>query len=418
MANNNTIDPQSQLTPYHIHNGIDSPLIDKNANNLTIDQLLPSETGNSGKFLTTNGTTASWGTVTIPVKFGGTGADGALVTSSTNVVVDCGAGGVVIKNYSSISITGTGYVTFTNPAATGTKVIFLCSGACTMTSSAAHVIDLRGLGGAGGNGICGTTIAGSSFVATPGAENNDDGITPISNGKFGKGSANNDNGGDTVVFGGGGASNYTVGTTGNAGGRTIGAGGGATGSGNPGTVLSGISLYLVGAQPYLGIRGFCSAGAGGGGGSNGVSAGGSSTAATNGTGGTLGSPDGGAGNAAATGGGSTNFGGCGGGGAGGGSFYMEVAGAFNFTTGTLDCSGGVGGGGGVATTNGYGGSGGGGGSGGTCIIYYNTLTANSGTVKVTGGSGGTGATGNNGNGQSGGNGGSGFSYVGLNQWFL
>lgn len=384
-----------------------------NTGDQTLNGLLPSQTGQSGNYLQTNGSNSLWSALPagLTSKFGGTGADGALSVSSGTTTIALGGVAVVIKNYSSISITGTGNIAFSGANATGTKVIFLCSGNSTITTSSTHSIDLRGLGGVGGNGNNGNT-QGTNVIATPGTENIDDGIVTISANKFGFGSTG-PTGGGNGIFGGGGASNYTAGT----------AGGGASGNnGKAGTAVTGFPLYFVGAQPYLGIRGFCIAGAGGGGGNNSFGIGGNSnTQASNGTGGSLGSPNGGSGNAN-SGSATYNFGGSGGGGAGAGGFYMEVAGAFNFTTGTIDCSGGVGGGGGNGGSGGsgsYGGSGGGGGSGGTCIIYYNTLTANSGTVSIAGGIGGTAGTGLGGgaNGQNGGNAGNGFSYIGINQWF-
>ena len=45
----------------HNHDGINSALLSSEAN-------LPSQTGNSGKFLTTNGTAASWGSIPLQIK--------------------------------------------------------------------------------------------------------------------------------------------------------------------------------------------------------------------------------------------------------------------------------------------------------------------------------------------------------------
>jgi hypothetical protein len=83
------------------------------------------------------------------------------------------------------------------------------------------------------------------------------------------------------------------------------------------------------------------------------------------------------------GGGGNGSGGTGGtGGAGGGAFILECGGAFNFTTtGGISVSGKNGG-----SPTGVGG-GGGGGSCGSCVIIYNTLTANSGTVTASSGNG-------------------------------
>lgn len=77
------------------------------------------------------------------------------------------------------------------------------------------------------------------------------------------------------------------------------------------------------------------------------------------------------------------------GGRGGGALYFECGGAWNFT-GTINTSGANGGTGGNG--NQYGnsnGGGGGGGAAGDVFVLYNSLTADSGTYTVSGGSGGS-----------------------------
>lgn len=96
------------------------------------------------------------------LKFGGTGADGALTITSGATNIDLGGLAVVIKNYTSISITGTGYLTFTNPHANGTTIILRSQGAVTITSSATRAIDLRSLGGSEGNGRNGFQFGGDT----------------------------------------------------------------------------------------------------------------------------------------------------------------------------------------------------------------------------------------------------------------
>lgn len=86
------------------------------------------------------------------IKHGGNGADGALTVASGVTTIDLGGAKYFIKNYSSISITGTGAIAFTNAHAGGTVVIFKCSGATTISSSANPVIDLKGIGGTAGTG--------------------------------------------------------------------------------------------------------------------------------------------------------------------------------------------------------------------------------------------------------------------------
>ena len=78
--------------------------------------------------------------------FGGDGSDGALAVSSGTTTIDCGNASIVIKNYTSISITGTGALAFSNPASTGTLVVLKSQGAVTITSSATRAIDMRGIG--------------------------------------------------------------------------------------------------------------------------------------------------------------------------------------------------------------------------------------------------------------------------------
>lgn len=94
------------------------------------------------------------------LKFGGTGADGALNISSGTTTLDLGGVSVYVKNYSSISITGTAKLAFSNPATRGTIIILKCSGNAVITSSTVPAIDASGMGAAAGND-------GYSFVASP-----------------------------------------------------------------------------------------------------------------------------------------------------------------------------------------------------------------------------------------------------------
>lgn len=273
------------------------------------------------------------------LKFGGTGADGALSITSGATSIDLGNAAVVTKNYTSISITGTGSLTFTNPNTNGTVIILKSQGNVTLTSSAAPMIDCRLMGSAqgqngkasyfvtgyGGTGveISGTTVGGSAMTAT---------YSQISSTYFPYFKS-------PICVGGG---------SGN---------GEATGGGVAGT----------------GVRGS-------------------------------------------------------------GSLIIECGGAWNFTT-TAGISV-AGSNGGDASGSGIGTAGGGGGGGaGCCLVFYKTLTANSGTIISSGGTGGAsytnsstitadggggggsatsggGATvGTNASGRSGYNGGDGFSCV-------
>lgn len=89
----------------------------------------------------------------IKTKFGGTGADGALSVSSGNTNIDLGGVQYFEKNYSSISITGTGSITFINPHAKGTVIVLRCSGDVVLTSSATPMINASGCGASGASGV-------------------------------------------------------------------------------------------------------------------------------------------------------------------------------------------------------------------------------------------------------------------------
>lgn len=265
------------------------------------------------------------------VKFGGTGADGAFSATSGATNIDLGSASYVEKNYTSISITGTGSMTFTNPNANGTVVVLRSQGNVTLTSSTAPMIVGTGLGSTGG--------AGGAAASNPGTIGTDTFGTLISR-----------------ISGG------SPGTGGSAG-----AGGAVPTVSNGPVVL--ISSSLGGRSIRL------SPGSGGGGGG--------STGAT------------------------ADLGGAGG--RGGGALYIECGGAWNFTTsGGISVAGSVGTAGANAQTKG--GGGGGGGAGGMFIALYNTLTANSGTVVVNGGTGGAG--GGAATGGAGGNGSAGTGFGG------
>jgi len=280
------------------------------------------------------------------LKFGGTGADGALTLTSGATNIDCASAAVVVKNYTSISITGTGSLTFTNPHVNGTVIVLKANGAVTLTSSITPMIDVSSMGatggshpGSGGNGTSGDNgFSWNDRVVNLGA------------------GAGSDDGG------GGGGSYYTAGSIGL--GSSPGAGGAAVST-------------LVHATQFTLFAKVLKLWTGGGGGEG---------ASTSGNGDISGN-----------------------GGRGGGALYIECGGAFNFTT-TSGVS--VGGANGTNASSGKTGGGGGGG-GGSCIILYNTLTANSGTITVSGGSAGT-ATGT---GSAGGAGGAGLSLVAANTEF-
>lgn len=289
---------------------------------------------------------------------GGSGADGALTISSGTTTIDLGSATRVVKNYTSISITGTGALAFSNPATTGTDIVFYCQGAVTITSSATPNIDLRSLGGAGGAG-------GGARVNL-----NANGLTGVS-GSIG-------NIFPPLMY----VTNDTKGYLGTEGSGGEGTGGSAGAA--PTTWFEPYSTEVRQLVLGLMLKGFCGAG-GGGGGSAHVGAAGSVPA-----GGT--------------------------GGRGAGSLIILASGAINFT-GTINASGAAGGSP-IATTGNGGGSGAsGGGAGGFVAIIGASITANSGTINVTGGAGGNGGNcggsgGSNEGGGGAGQGGSNLFYSG------
>ena len=264
------------------------------------------------------------GNVNTQFAFGGNGSDGALAVASGTTTIDCANAAMVVKNYTSIAITGSGKLAFSNPHANGTVVILRCAGDVTITTSSD--IDLSGLGAAGG-----------AAQTTQNTQGNDG-----TNGQFHLDTSNHQGQGGKV-------------------GETASTGG--SGMGN---------LYY-----YWGSDGFMArrlipffTGAGGGSGGNPAAA----------------DADGGAG------------------GRGGGALIIECAGAWNFTTANGINVSGLNGSAGSSASN-FGGGGGGGGGGGSCVVLYGTLTANSGTVKRSGGNGGNGANGSGGSGSNAGAGG-------------
>lgn len=279
------------------------------------------------------------------IVFGGTGADGDFAITSGTTTIDLGGASIFIKNYESISITGTAVLAFSNPAAGGTVIVLKSKGDVTLTSSATPMIDASGMGAAGGSG---GAVSNSSGAVTKGV----DGTTADSG---------------FIVDG--------ISHSGGGGGKD-GNGGGTGGTGGVGPAMLTIGFYTRSASALIrrSINIYCGSGGGGGGGGQ-----------SSGTPNSAGS-----------------------GGRGGGGLYIECAGALNFTTTNgISVSGKNGGsvtGGGTSAAAGAGG----GGSCGMCLILYTTLTANSGTCTAKGGDGGNGANpGSGGNPSAGGGGGAG-----------
>ena len=122
----------------------------------------------SNKYVTnddTTGTGSIYRASSFSTIFGGNGSDGALSISSGTTTIDCANQDLIVKNYTSISITGTGALTFINPGTNGTIVVLKSQGAVTLTSSTNPHINLKGLGGAGGTGgTDGTNASGTNGI--------------------------------------------------------------------------------------------------------------------------------------------------------------------------------------------------------------------------------------------------------------
>jgi hypothetical protein len=84
--------------------------------------------------------------------FGGDGSDGPLTISSGVSTIDLGGAETLVRNFSEISITGTGRVAFSNPSPGGTIITLKSQGTVVVTCSNAPCIDASGMGAAGGSG--------------------------------------------------------------------------------------------------------------------------------------------------------------------------------------------------------------------------------------------------------------------------
>lgn len=260
------------------------------------------------------------------IKFGGTGVDGPLSISSGTTNIDLGGAQTFIKNYTSINITGTANITFTNPHANGTTVIFKSQGNVNITSSANPVIDLRGIGAAAG---------------TPGSGSSS-GYGAAGSGGSGLGSLGASGSSASL------STNGTHGTNGNDGqGIFVSTPAGTLGNNTANVAPSSlkVSPYYPSSTTIKPIP-LCP-GSGGGG----------SSSAANGTTGLSGR--------------------------GGGALLIECAGTYTFTTGTINAQGNPG-----LIGSGSFANGGSGGGGGTIAVLYNTLGTDTGTYTVTGGAAG------------------------------
>lgn len=167
---------------------------------------------------TTLATTTVLG-VTVHPTFGGTGADGALSISSATTTIDLGSAAYVEKNYSSISITGTAALAFSNPASGGTIVVIKSQGDVTLTSATSTMIYLGGVGGVAGTGgsgsaTCSSRAGGGGASASTSGGSGSDGAGNGVSGTNGTGYGINQFGGTAQTGGvGGTTANGTGGIT-------------------------------------------------------------------------------------------------------------------------------------------------------------------------------------------------------------
>lgn len=316
----------------------------------------------------------------VTTTFGGDGTDGALSVTSGTTTIDLANASIVVKQYTSISISAGATLAFSNPNSAGTIIILKSQGAVTV----AGTINASGMGGAGGGG------GGAGGAGSAGTKGNlilDDLTSHVGN-----------------------AGNANSSTTG-------GTAGGAS------TVLSNKFLYSNTAERLTrGLYIACGSGGGGGGGT--TSNGGTST-----VGGTGGAGGRGGGALLIECGGALDFSGtinvsgangviglegtgsetAGGGGGGGGSAGMAVViyGTLTANTGTITATGGAGGAGAtqtVGTSASYGG--GGGGSGAASYTAAGGAGGAGGNVSSVGSAGSAAAGAGAGGGGGGGGGGS------------
>lgn len=309
-----------------------------------------SETHTSSLTVATTTTSTNF----IGKNFGGTGADGTLNCTTATTTIDIGSASIIEKNYSSISITGTCGIEFSNPANGGSIVIFKSQGNTTITTTGQ--IYLRNIGGVNGTADATQASAGNGYAGGGGASATAAG----SNGANGSVSS------ASTPTAGTGFGRWIYGAT-SLGGGSI-ATGGCNSASAGGVGGTSPALATTNSIPNY-LRAYILPGSGGAGGCGGDTSGGSN------------------------------------GGRGAGAFYMEVGGNLNITS-TINAGGTAS----AATADSTGGCGGGGG-GGSIQILYNYLTANSGTYTVAGGaSGGTCAV-------QGGAGANGYSNVSQNTFF-
>lgn len=125
---------------------------------------LPTQTGNSGKFLTTNGTTASWGTI----------AAGSGIAISTDIPTEAGAANLNDSTHVLTVASSTGYTQFTGsytawPAPTFSSAVLDTDGTTlTLGMSASTSVGGGGSGGIVATGSTSGALAGTYSSGAPG----------------------------------------------------------------------------------------------------------------------------------------------------------------------------------------------------------------------------------------------------------
>lgn len=90
--------------------------------------------------------------------FGGDGSEADPNISAGTTTYSFGSANVLIKNFASLTVTGTAKIAFSNPATDGSIAILKSQGNTTITSNSSSVIDLTSMGATGGTaGLIGTT---------------------------------------------------------------------------------------------------------------------------------------------------------------------------------------------------------------------------------------------------------------------
>jgi hypothetical protein len=294
--------------------------------------------------------------------FGGDGSDGALAITSGTTTISAASAMKLTKNYTSISITSTGKLAFSNPHANGTIFVLKSQGNVTITSSGSPTIDVSSMGASSDS--IGTATSVSASVADSGGDPGSAGTSRGAGLSFLVPAA----GGVQLACGAGGGTGGSsfFGGSGGAGGR----GGGALYIECGGALDFGASATISasGANGSNGSNTNNGGGGGGGGGTvvilyNTLTTNAGTITSTGGTGGT-GQAAGGAGGTGASGGGSLANGG-----GGGGSAHVDYG---------QGGGGGGGNGGSAGSAGGTSGStagGGGGGGGGSWLVDKNTVLA-------------------------------------------